>query len=85
MALDGIELRQLLAGSVLLIGLGLAGYGLYMHFSVVGMVQTQHCDGCTPWHPIIVAPIIVGSVLSLTTAGYLTYQRRASRTQHSPS
>lgn len=81
MALSRIEPRQLITGSVLLLGLGLASYGLYMHFSTVGLLQTQHCDGCTPWHPIIVAPMIAGSILVVAAIGYLAYHRQASTTQ----
>jgi hypothetical protein len=67
---------DVLAGLIGFVGLGLAGYGLYSHFSLAAAVRAGSCDGCAPWHPLlIVAPIVVGSVSVLGTVVYAAYRR----------
>lgn len=66
----------LLAGLLLVAGLGLAGYGGYVHVTVAARVSAGRCDGCAPWHPLFVlAPLVAGAALVLL-AGYLAYRRR---------
>lgn len=59
--------RGALAGVLGAAGLALAGYGAYTHQSALG----PRCDGCEPWHPLlVVAPLVFGLVL-VSTGGYL--------------
>lgn len=61
-----------LLGAVLLVpGVVLAGVGGYFHVTIAAQMNAGRCDGCEPWHPlVVVAPLVVGAVLVLL-AGYL--------------
>ncbi|WP_152043144.1 hypothetical protein [Salinigranum salinum] len=62
---------DLLAGVVLLAGIGLVGAGSYVHLTVAAEASAGRCDGCEPWHPlIVVTPLVVGSGFVLL-GGYL--------------
>jgi hypothetical protein len=66
---------DLLGGVLLVTGIGLAGVGGYFHFTIAAQVRAGQCDGCEPWHPLIVlAPLVVGSVF-LLLAGDLLARR----------
>lgn len=68
-------LGDLVRAVLLAVGLGLAGYGGYVHFTVAAQVRRGQCDGCAPWHPLlVVAPLVVGTLFVLL-AGYLSYRR----------
>jgi len=65
-ATDRIDLIQALGGGLLMIGLALAGFGAYLHTSIVARLQASTCDGCAPWHPLlVVTPPVVGTALVL--------------------
>ncbi|WP_276260675.1 hypothetical protein [Haloglomus litoreum] len=52
---------RLLSWLLGLLGAAVAGYGAYTHLTVAAQVN---CDGCEPWHPLlVVAPLVVGSLL----------------------
>jgi hypothetical protein len=62
---------DLLAGVVLLAGIGLVGAGSYVHLTVAARASAGRCDGCEPWHPlIVVTPLAVGAAFVLL-GGYL--------------
>lgn len=63
--------RELLGGLLLVPGVVLAGVGGYFHVTLAARVRAGRCDGCEPWHPlVVVAPLLVG-VACLLLAGYL--------------
>lgn len=63
--------RDLLGGLLLVPGVALAGVGGYFHVTLAAQVRAGRCDGCEPWHPlVVVAPLLVG-VACLLLAGYL--------------
>lgn len=67
--------RELLAGLFLVAGIGLAGGGSYLHFTIAAKVSAGRCDGCEPWHPLLVlAPLLIGSAF-LLIGGYLSSWR----------
>ena len=67
--------RTVLQAVLALAGVGLAGYGSYLHLTLAAQVRAGRCDACEPWHPLlVVAPIVVGVVLILG-AGYLWSRR----------
>jgi hypothetical protein len=66
---------DLLAGLLLAIGTVLTGVGGYFRVTIATQVSAGRCDGCEPWHPLIVlAPLITGGIL-LLLAGYLPSRR----------
>lgn len=68
---DGWTPRRAVAGLLLLVGLGLVGWGGYLHLTIAGRVRAGACDGCAPWHPLfVVTPLVVGTA-SLLAAGAL--------------
>jgi hypothetical protein len=74
-ATGGADRVRIVAGGLLTIGLALASYGAYLHFSIAARVRAGNCDGCAPWHPLfVVAPLVLGSALALG-GGSLIYQR----------
>lgn len=74
-ASNGVDWIRIAGGGLLVIGLVLASYGSYLHFSIAGRVQAGNCDGCAPWHPLfVVAPLVLGSALVLG-GGYVIYRR----------
>ena len=66
-----------LAGLFLVMGLGFAGYGSYMHFTM-GDRTLGNCletGACNPWDPKwVVAPLVIGAAF-LLLAGVLVSQR----------
>lgn len=71
----GWNRRDLLAGLLLLVGLGLAGAAGYLHLTIAAQVRAGNCDGCAPWHPLfVVTPLVVGVALVLI-GGYVRYRR----------
>lgn len=67
--------RALLTGLALVVGIGLVGIGSYYHLTVAAQVSAGRCDGCEPWHPLLVlAPLGLGSLL-VTISAYLGYRR----------
>jgi hypothetical protein len=65
------RLRLGLAGLLVAAGLGLVGWGTYLHLQLAGRLGAGACDGCSPWHPLfVVAPLVLGSGL-LVTGGYV--------------
>lgn len=67
--------RDILASVLLVAGLGLAGAGSYVHLTVAAQMRTGRCDGCEPWHPLlVVTPLVVGAAFVLG-AGYLLSRR----------
>lgn len=69
------SIRTVGTSVLLLVGLGLTSYGSYMHFTIATQLEAGHCDGCTPWHPLLIlSPLVAGLVCGLI-AGYLFYQR----------
>lgn len=63
------------AGLLVVAGLALSGYGSYVHFTVAARVAAGRCDGCAPWHPLlVVTPLVVG-VASVILGGYLLSRR----------
>lgn len=67
--------KNLLAGLLLVAGLGLAGYGGYVHFTVAAQVRAGQCDGCSPWHPLFVlGPLVIG-VTFVVVASFLLSRR----------
>ena len=72
---ESVDWVRIVAGGLLVIGLALASYGAYLHFSIAGRVQAGNCDGCAPWHPLfVVTPLGLGSALVLGV-GYVFYRR----------
>ncbi len=70
--------RGVVAGLLFLAGAGLAGVGSYFHLTTAAQVRAGGCDGCDPWHPlVVVTPLVVGSLL-VCLGGYLSYQAVAS-------
>ncbi|MFB6303978.1 MAG: hypothetical protein ABEH47_02330 [Haloferacaceae archaeon] len=68
--------RSVAAGLALLVGLALAGGGGYLHLTLAAQVRAGNCDGCEPWHPLlVVAPLVAGSALVLGS-GYVLARRR---------
>lgn len=66
---------RILAGVLLVAGIGLAATGSYIHFAAAAQMraETEHCAACSLvlWHPLfVVAPLVVGSVFVLVS-GYL--------------
>lgn len=71
----GWSRSDIVTAVLLVAGLGLAGYGSYIHFTVAAQMRTGRCDGCAPWHPLFVlAPLVIGFAFVLI-AGYLLYRR----------
>lgn len=65
---------DLLGVGLSLLGVGLVGVGGYFHVTIAMRVRAGACDGCEPWHPLVVlAPLLAGAVLLL--AGSLLYRR----------
>lgn len=70
------HLRGGLAGLLVAVGLGLVGWGTFLHLQLSGRLGAGACDGCSPWHPLfVVAPLVVGAGLAL--AGGSLLARRA--------
>jgi hypothetical protein len=62
---------DLLEAVVFVVGIGLVGVGSYVHLTVAAGASAGRCDGCEPWHPlIVVTPLAVGSAFVLL-GGYL--------------
>lgn len=74
--LDGDpEGSDLLAAALFVLGLGLSGYGGYIHFTVAAQLKSGRCDGCSPWHPLFVlAPLVIG-ISFVLVSGHLLYRR----------
>lgn len=71
---EPFDVSKAVASALLVVGLGLGGWGTYLHLSLSGRIQAGVCDGCAPWHPLfVVAPLVAGTTL-LTAAGYLFVQ-----------
>ncbi len=64
-----------LAALLLVSGLALAGFGLALHVQIAGYLSAGRCDGCAPWHPLlVVAPLVVGTATALGS-GYVLARR----------
>jgi len=64
-----------LAAFLLVAGIALAGYGVAIHVETAGYLSAGECDGCSPWHPLlVVAPILVGTATALGS-GYALVRR----------
>lgn len=64
-------LRDRLAALLLGVGLGLAGVGSYFHLDIAAQVRAGRCDGCEPWHPLIVLTPLVLGVSCVLLGSYL--------------
>ncbi|PSP54887.1 hypothetical protein BRC82_07745 [Halobacteriales archaeon QS_1_67_19] len=51
------------AGVPLLAGLGLGGWPLATHLRLTDRLASGHCDGCEPWHPLLVGAFVAGAAL----------------------
>jgi len=71
------DVGEKLVGLLFVVGLGLMGYGSYMHFTM-GDRTLGNCletNACNPWHPQwVLSSLVVGAGLVLL-AGYLLYRR----------
>lgn len=56
------------------VGLGLGGWAVYAYLKVAERLGAGRCDGCEPWHPLIVAAFAAGSAFVLLSVG-LFYRR----------
>lgn len=69
------NVRNIGTGLLLVAGLGLTGYGSYIHLTVTARVGAGQCDGCAPWHPLFVlTPLLIG-VGMILMAAYRRFQR----------
>lgn len=71
------KMGEKLVGLLSVLGLGLVGYGSYMHFTM-GDRTLGNClknNVCNPWDPQwVIAPLVIGAVFVLL-AGYFVYRR----------
>lgn len=61
------------AGLPLVAGLGLGAWAIYTHLKIADRLAAGRCDGCEPWHPLIIGAL-AGSGVLLAVSALLFYR-----------
>ena len=73
--IGGRSVAERIARPLIVVGLGLVGWGTYLNLRLGAQLSAGRCDGCAPWHPLfVVAPILLGAVLVLSGT-YVSYHQ----------
>ena len=63
----------ILAGLLSITGFGITVWAVTTHLKMAAALQQGRCDGCVPWHPVIIIPLILG-LLMVLSAGIIIHR-----------